>query len=872
MLLLENYPALRQLLEILGLTVFHTLWSGCLLLVLLTVALKIIPTHLAKVRFTVSLLALQLLLLLFIALFFQQWNRVATTAEPAVNAPLMPTPPEEVLLPSKPMATVPDSPSTQAVNWLAVLHRWSPWWAALWLIGCIVHAAQLVQGLRYTHRLRVQAQPLSGKWERQFTGLKQRLGITKRVAFLQSCQATVPLTFGWLKPVVLLPAGVLMQLSPGQVEMIVLHELAHIRRHDYLWSLCQSLAEVVLFYHPAYWYIAHVLEREREYACDQMTISITQQPHIYARTLLQLAATPSLAYGLPASGKRDLSARIQRIVTPAYRKRNAQVLPVLILVGLLGLASVTFALQLQQSGMDNLGKGQYLSTTDSTDTDYGSSFEEVMKRLSELKSISSAKSLNEIYDSAMPLDQRLNHYGGKMGFDYSSPDVLYLVDGKIRNPRSIKHSEVVDFEVFHHPERAGVKGVDISEYTAIVKAYTEKDSARTAGLHSTHRADWWVYGGNVQEQTLVGNTLEKKNSKSPPGQIDRWLYIVNDQIQITRPAFLDQDYRADGWDTRVVPGASWWIKAHLTEEQQALVDEYKYTGIVFITNKGYRASQQGYLIHGTVTEMQHERPLPGIPVRIKGKGISTTTDAAGRYQLAATSMQDTVEFLLKDHVAKIPIEGRREVSISTYGTSAARKKRSMEKMQKTLRTIEQRLQQGGKIEKLPTQLAQDSVTENTLVIVDGVPQYGKTLDEVDREMKQNSLYSYHSLTAHGADSSKAILKALQAEGYDRVVSIDSWASLKKDGMIAPTRLEEFLHVFPNPTQDWFTLQFFIGEDLPITITVLDDQGQTLTTLTDRTYPAGSHEVGWDASDQKPGVYFVQWVVGEQRVTRKVVIE
>lgn len=69
-----------------------------------------------------------------------------------------------------------------------------------------------------------------------------------------------------------------------------------------------------------------------------------------------------------------------------------------------------------------------------------------------------------------------------------------------------------------------------------------------------------------------------------------------------------------------------------------------------------------------------------------------------------------------------------------------------------------------------------------------------------------------------------------------------------------------------------TLQFSIGEALPITITVLDDQGQPITTLTNQTYPAGSHEVGWDASDRKPGVYFVQWTLGEQRVTRKVVIE
>ena len=167
---------------------------------------------------------------------------------------------------------------------------------------------------------------------------------------------------------------------------------------------------------------------------------------------------------------------------------------------------------------------------------------------------------------------------------------------------------------------------------------------------------------------------------------------------------------------------------------------------------------------------------------------------------------------------------------------------------------------------------QQPTSDKTLVVVDGVPQYGKTLDEVDQELRESPLYDHFSLTSHGADSSQAILRVLRAEGYDKVVRIDSWASKKKGGKFDPAHLGRLLQVFPNPTQDWFNLQFTIGEALPITVTVLDSQGQPLTTLADKTYPAGSHEVGWDASDQKPGVYFIQWTVGEQRVTRKLVIE
>ena len=1049
MALLQNYPIVRQLLEAVGLSVFHTLWAGCILLVLLFVVLKVIPTRLAKARFTASLLTLQLLFLLFLAVFFYQWDQLAPPPNPIASTITAPAPTTTMALPSVPTtaevnvprADVPraDVPREEA-PWLTLLNQWSLWLAMVWLLGGVFHAIQLLLGVQHTRQLRAHAQPLSGDWEDRFARLKQCLGIKQQVMFWESAQTAVPLTFGWLKPVVLIPVGLLTQLSPEQVEMIVLHELAHIRRYDYFWSLSQSVAEIVLFYHPAYWYIAQVLEREREFACDQMTIRVTQQPQTYARTLLQVATTTAApAYGLAASGKRGLSARIKRIVAPASGRRNIQVLPALILIGFLGLASVTFALQLQPPGFIDSHENQE-EPADSTGRDYGPSFKEVMSQVPDETLDTTSLTLGEIYDSTITINQSLNRRSldlensvafRKSGLpissiNYSSPEVLYLVDGQVRDPKSVKMSEIGMMSISYQPEKKEVKGIDMRNYVAVVEVRTKKD-------------------------------MDESTDQNTSSQTDRWLYIVNDQVQASRPAFLDQDYRANGWETRVVPGSSWWIKDHLTEKQQAAVDEYKHTGIVFITSQSYRASQPKHLIYGTVVKGRDELPVPNILVRIKGKNISTTTDANGYYQLTATHWQDTVEFLLDYYVTKIPINGRREIGLITTERSRSRE-RVQKRMQRMLKNIEQKLQaknsddsvlltgqvhnwftneyvpkvnviangstttatdadgryqfrfpagtedvsltfsapgypmrdmevdmtgrnhfhavmsmvredEKATTEELQAQPAQDSaagkaltivdgipqygkiwkdlnlslaeniqslevlsnrdgsyryfkntedfnaskngqgvevseavipktiskeqqqewlaegyekvvliktkqgpVATKTLVMVDGVPQYGKTLNEVDQELRENPLYDHFSLTSHGADSSQAILKALRAEGYNKVVRIDSWASKKKDGMIDPSHLEQLVQVFPNPTQDWFTLQFHIGEKLPITITVLDEQGQPLTTLTDQTYPAGLHEVGWDASDQKPGVYFVQWIVGEQRVTRKVVIE
>ncbi len=463
MLLPENYSFVRQSLEVVGLTVFHTLWAGGLLLLLLMLVLRIMPTQLPKTRFAVSLVALQLLFLLFLGIFFYQCHQLSPAAEPVDKTAAAPLPAVPTVLPSV-STTAEVNASPTPVPWFTRLQAWSRWWAALWLLGAAYHALQLLLGVRHTRQLRTKAQWVSDDWERRFGRLKECLEIERPVLFLRSDQTAVPLTFGWLKPVVLIPAGLLTQLSPEQLEMIALHELAHIRRHDYFWSLGQSLAEVVLFYHPAYWYIARVLEREREFACDQMTVSLTQQPQTYARTLLQVATTTAPNYGLAVSGKRGLSDRIKRIVNPAPGQSNGPVLPALVLIGILGIASATFAMQWHHLDSGDGPKVQE-QLADSTDVDYGPSFEEVMAQVSDETLDTTSLTLNEIYDNAITIDQSLNQFDRSLKeyaasyprmhkdqpvspVNYSSAEVLYLVNGLVRDPKSVQCSEVErDFSV-----------------------------------------------------------------------------------------------------------------------------------------------------------------------------------------------------------------------------------------------------------------------------------------------------------------------------------------------------------------------------------------------------------------------------------------
>jgi uncharacterized protein (TIGR03435 family) len=120
---------------------------------------------------------------------------------------------------------------------------------------------------------------------------------------------------GWLRPVVLLPVGVLAGLSVEQVEAVLVHELAHIRRHDYLVNIMQSMAEAFLFYHPAVWWISGHIRAERELCCDDSAVSVAGDAANYARTLAELASLQSVRPGVAmAVTGGSLTQRIARLL------------------------------------------------------------------------------------------------------------------------------------------------------------------------------------------------------------------------------------------------------------------------------------------------------------------------------------------------------------------------------------------------------------------------------------------------------------------------------------------------------------------------------------------------------------------------------
>src|SRR5690606_4059756 len=151
---------------------------------------------------------------------------------------------------------------------------------------------------------------------RMLQAVAQRFGEVGPVRVLISSRIDTPTLIGWLKPVILLPTAVAIGFPRHQLELILAHELAHLRRHDHLVNLAQVVVETVLFYHPVVHWISREVRHEREICCDQLVLRVTdEQPAEYARTLAALESmrqAPS-QLALAATGGR-LVDRVRRIL------------------------------------------------------------------------------------------------------------------------------------------------------------------------------------------------------------------------------------------------------------------------------------------------------------------------------------------------------------------------------------------------------------------------------------------------------------------------------------------------------------------------------------------------------------------------------
>ncbi len=204
-----------------------------------------------------------------------------------------------------------------------------------WAIGVIALSIRLLGGwLTARGMARKAHQPAGPHIQAMLAQLTSRLGMRRIVAIAESSSVAVPIMIGWLKPIVILPTAVASGFTTDHIEALIVHELAHIRRHDYLVNLLQSVVETVLFYHPAVWWVSSRVRAEREHCCDDVAVTVCDRL-TYAQALSSLAelATPQMAM---AASNGSLVDRVRRILgrQPEATSPSLGWLPVFMLLAL----------------------------------------------------------------------------------------------------------------------------------------------------------------------------------------------------------------------------------------------------------------------------------------------------------------------------------------------------------------------------------------------------------------------------------------------------------------------------------------------------------------------------------------------------------
>lgn len=296
----------HQLVPAICWTLVHSLWQG--LLAAAIAGIIILSTRRAPARLRYNLLGGALLLFV-----------IATMVTFCLQIRL----PVAVVTATTVMEAAPSlspAPDISLAEWITgFFDLYAGWIVLAWAIFFVFKLAQTGTGLLHIRRLRrTQVSQPEAAWRNRFYDLKHDMGIRKVVRLLESGLVTVPVTIGALKPVILLPLGLLANLPPEQLETILMHELAHIRRKDYFVNLLQNITETIFFFNPALLWLSALIRDEREACCDDIVLAYTNRKESYMEALVSFQEF-TLTQNTYAMTLKDhpgqLFSRIKRMLT-----------------------------------------------------------------------------------------------------------------------------------------------------------------------------------------------------------------------------------------------------------------------------------------------------------------------------------------------------------------------------------------------------------------------------------------------------------------------------------------------------------------------------------------------------------------------------
>ncbi|GAB4001874.1 beta-lactam sensor/signal transducer [Spirosoma daeguense] len=305
----------NSVVDALGWTLLHAIWQGFALVLPIAVMLHLLRNKSSNLRYQISVFTLLAQVLASGATFLWYYKPDVAT-QPLLSGSL-----------SQQAMLIRWQTASQTLSWTHQFQQFLQMhlteFVLVYLIGVTLFGLRLAGGWLYLQRLTNTATPtVSVACKQLVSQLRSSMAIRSAIRVMDSAHITVPMVVGVLKPVVLIPIGLLSHLTPREVEAVLAHELAHIKRHDYAVNLLQSVVEVLYFFHPALWWLSARVREEREHCCDDLAVQICGgNGHILAQALarveelrlMQVANTPVLGMAL-ASKKQHLLHRVRRML------------------------------------------------------------------------------------------------------------------------------------------------------------------------------------------------------------------------------------------------------------------------------------------------------------------------------------------------------------------------------------------------------------------------------------------------------------------------------------------------------------------------------------------------------------------------------
>jgi beta-lactamase regulating signal transducer with metallopeptidase domain len=296
-----------EILGTLGWTLLHFVWQGAGLAALFAVACAVCRNAAARYALAVGALVLMLVspIVTFTWLRAQANPAVRTGAEGALTWARTSTQNASALSGSH--APLAESRSEQPMAML--------WLVEAWFLGVLLLSLRTAGGLILIERMRrKEIKPVAAERYAKCLALQRRMGLDRVIRFCECYRLDAPAVLGWFRPVVLLPVRALTGLTEEQIEAVIAHELAHIRRFDCFVNLFQIATETLLFYHPAVWWVSQRIRTERENCCDDEAIAICGDAVSYARALTLMEEWRTVPALMMAANRSPLAERVVRVL------------------------------------------------------------------------------------------------------------------------------------------------------------------------------------------------------------------------------------------------------------------------------------------------------------------------------------------------------------------------------------------------------------------------------------------------------------------------------------------------------------------------------------------------------------------------------